>query len=101
MPKFTVKYDFSDVATALNQFQSDVVAQIDKVGKEAVDYAVANGNYHDCTGNLRRSNKYTADAGGLELTNTAEYASNVEARGYDVIGGAALYAEQQLKEIFE
>lgn len=33
--------------------------------------------------------------------NTADYASYVEAKGFDVLSGAALRAEKKLKEIFE
>ena len=35
---------------------------------------------------------------GLELRNEAEYASFVESKGYEVLTGAALFAEKRLKE---
>ena len=47
------------------------------------------------------------DKDGLTLYNDAEspkgynYASNVESKGFDVLSGAALYAEKRLKEEFE
>lgn len=102
MPKSIVSFDFSDVNPALNAFQREVISTVDEVGKDAVEYAVKNGNYKDRTGRLRSSNKHKADESGLELTNDAEYASYVEAKnGYDVISGAVLHAEAKLKDIFE
>lgn len=102
MPRSIVSFDFSDVAPALADFQRQTIAKVDEVGKDAVEYAVKNGNYKDRSGRLRRSNKYKADESGLELTNDAEYASQIEAKeGCDVLSGAALYAESKLKEIFE
>ena len=41
------------------------------------------------------------DHDGLTLENIADYASYVEAKGFDVLSGAALRAEKKLKEIFE
>ena len=76
-------------------------------GDEAVKYAEEHGNYQDHTLTLRTSNKYDVDKDGLTLYNDAaspkgyNYASNVESKGYDVLSGAALYAEKQLKEEFE
>lgn len=100
MPKSIVDFDFSDVDAAISGFISDVISKEDAVGREAVDYAVGNGTYSDRTGRLRRSNRYRADESGLELFNDAGYAPDVEARGHDVLGGAALLAEKRLREIF-
>lgn len=94
-------FDFSDVDAALARFDRDVDRKVKQVGDEAVQYAVDNGTYTDRTGNLRASNKSRVCKNhSLELENDADYASYVEAKGYDVIGGAALYAEKRLKEIF-
>lgn len=101
MPKSVCKIDFSDVRPAFSRFQRQVRQKMEDVGDEAVDYAVKNGNYHNRTGYLRSRNQAKATDKSLEVFNDAEYASYVEAKGYDVVGGAALFAEQRLKEIFE
>lgn len=102
MANCTCKYDFRDFDKALRDFCRQVRTKVQEVGEEAVDYAVKNGTYHDVTGRLRSSNKYEVDANAnLTISNDAPYAAEVEAKGKDVIGGAALFAEQRLKEIFE
>lgn len=93
-----VKFDLSDVDGFFRQGHSEVKAVEDKVGKEAVDYAIERGSYRNQTGTLRKSNKYSVQDDGLELRNEAEYASFVESKGYEVLTGAALYAEKRLKE---
>ena len=99
-----VKFDFSDVDSFFEQGYAEVKAVEEKVGKEAVDYAVKNGSYRNRTGTLRKSNKYSVTDEGLELKNDAAspkgytYASNVESKGYEVLSGAALFAEKRLKE---
>lgn len=101
MPKSICKFDFSDVDKSLRKFDRDVHSAVAKVGQEAVDYAVEHGNYQDRTGNLRRSNTFEVDGNkNLEIRNEAEYASYVESKGFEVVSGAALYAESRLKEIF-
>ena len=42
-----VKFDFSDVDGFFEQGYAEVKAVEDKVGKEAVDYAVKNGSYRN------------------------------------------------------
>ena len=71
------------------------------VGDEVEKYAVEHGDYQDHTLTLRTSNDYDVDKDVLTLKNEAEYASFVESKGYDVLSGAALYAEKRLKEEFE
>lgn len=70
------------------------------VGREAVRYAEENGNYRDVTGRLRASNDYEVSDKGLKIVNTAPYAEDKEAEGFDVVSGAALFAERELKRIF-
>lgn len=93
-----VKFDFSDMDSFFEQGYAEVRAVEEKVGREAVDYAVKNGNYQNQTGTLRKSNKYSVQDDGLELRNEAEYASFVESKGYEVLSGAAIFAEKRLKE---
>lgn len=92
-----VRFDFSDVDNFFEQGMNEVKELEKEVGENAVQYAIDNGNYRDRTGKLRRSNKYNVTYEGLELTNEAKYASTVESKGYDVLSGAALEAEKQLK----
>lgn len=103
MPKyiFKVKWDFSDVSTALRKFKAEVQREMARVGEEAVEYAKANGDYHDVTGRLRASNKYKVDGDTLKIYNDAPYAEDVESRGQDVIAGAATFAHNELKRITE
>lgn len=93
-----VKFDFSDVDRFFQQGYSEVKAVEEKVGKEAVNYAIEHGSYQNRTGTLRKSNKYSVEDDGLVIRNDAEYASYVESRGYEVSTGAALFAERRLKE---
>lgn len=79
------------------KIKQEVEAKMREVGEEAVNYAVENGTYKDVTGRLRSSNRYRISDRGLELYNTAPYAQDVEARGEDVLSGAALFAESKLK----
>lgn len=101
----SVNFDFSDVQPFLEQGENEVKEVEDKAGKEAVDYAVRHGSYQNRTGTLRKSNKYTVTDEGLELKNDAaspkgyHYASNVESKGYEVLSGAAIYAEIRMKEL--
>ena len=84
----------------ISECESEIHQKLTELGEEGVAYAVENGEYHNVTGNLRRSNKYDVDGTKLRLYNSAPYASEVEARGLDVISGAILYTEERAKEIF-
>lgn len=96
-----VSYDFSDVNGFFSKGEWEVQKKMIDVGEESVGYAEENGNYQDHTLTLRTSNIYDVEKDKLILENTAEYASHVESKGYDVLSGAALFAEKRLKEEFE
>lgn len=102
-----VGFDFSDIDSFFEQGENEIKEVEEKVGKEAVEYAVQHGSYQNRTGTLRKSNKYSVSDEGLELKNDAKspegynYASNVESKGYEVLSGAALFAEKRLKEEIE
>lgn len=96
-----VGYDFFDVESFFEKGEWEVQKVMIDVGQEAVEYAEENGNYQDHTLTLRTSNRYDVEKERLILENTAEYSSYVESKGYDVISGAALFAEKRLKEEFE
>lgn len=91
-------YDFSDIGSFINEAESEIEDKLERVGEEAVAYAKEHGSYQNRTGNLRRSNKYKVNEEGLTLYNDADYASEVEQRGYDVLSGAILFAEKRIKE---
>jgi hypothetical protein len=95
-----VTYDFSDIASFINEAENEIEDKLERVGEEAVAYAKEHGSYQNRTGNLRRSNKYKVDEEGLTLYNDADYAADVEKRGYEVLSGAVLFAEKRLKEEF-
>jgi len=96
-----MKVDFSDIYREIDKGLDEVRQTMERVGEEAVEYAKANGTYQDRTGRLRASNGYEVQDKTLTLFNDAPYAEYVEAKGYDVVSGAALYAEKRLKEEFE
>ena len=93
-----IESDFSDVDQFLKDGEWEVEKKMIDVGDESVKYAEEHGTYQDHTLNLRTSNKFDVDKDGLTLENTAEYASYVEAKGFDVLSSAALQAEKKLKE---
>lgn len=93
--------DFSDADKFFEDGELDVESAMANVGEEAVEDAKANHTYKNRTRNLESSNEYETDKDGLTLSNTADYASCVEAKGFDVLSGPALRAEKKLKEIFE
>lgn len=77
-------------------FRKEVAAEFDRVGQEAVEIAKASTAYHDVTGHLRASNEYEAHETELIIRNTADYASQVEARCGNVTADAVLYAKNAL-----
>ena len=93
--------DFSDVDKFFDDGEWEVEKAMIDVGDDAVKDAKANHTYQNRTGNLEASNDFDVDMDGLTLENSANYASYVEAKGFDVLSGAALRAEKKLKEIFE
>lgn len=107
MGSFGCDIDFSDIKTFLENEEWEVVKEMIDVGDEAVKYAEENGSYQDHTLTLRTSNDYDVDETGLTLKNEAaskkgfHYASNVESKSFEVLSGAALFAENKLKEKFE
>lgn len=102
-----VDFDFSDVDSWFDEEKSRVLAKEREIGEESVQYARDNGDYKNHTGLLRESNECTVNNEGITLFNGAvspkgyQYASNVESKGFDVLSGAALHAEERAKEEFE
>ena len=96
-----VTFDFSDVKRFLSNEEWEVQKKMIDVGDEAVKNAEEICNYQDHTLTLITSNEFDVDETGLTLRNTAEYASFVESKGFEVLSGSALLAEKRLKEEFE
>lgn len=92
-----VMFDFSDVERELSNAKTYVKGEFEAAGELAVEYAKEHGNYQNRTGKLRKSNKYKATSKRLTIENTADYASDVEAKGYDVLSGAFLQVLNLLK----
>ena len=65
--------------------RQEVKRYFEDLGQRSVEANVAEGDYQNRTGNLRRSNYYEASEDELILGNRADYASEVESRGYNVI----------------
>lgn len=74
-----------EVEKFFTDMRKEVAEHLDNLGQRAVDANIAEGDYKNHTYKLRRSNYHKADADGLELGNSAPYASEVESRGYNVI----------------
>lgn len=78
-------------------FHKELGTFLDKLGREAVEVNIQNGNYHDHTGNLRRSNYYKVDGDVLTIGNHASYATKVSSKGYDVVDSGIHYIEKELE----
>lgn len=75
--------------------REEVKAYFDDLGSRAEALNKEEGDYQNRTGNLRRSNYHTATADELVLGNSADYASEVESKGYNVIdSGVKLIMEE-------
>lgn len=96
-----VVFDFSDIEKGIDDFQKEVNSAFVSEGEEFVDDARKTGSYQDRTGHLRASNYYKAEKDGIEFGNSADYASYVESKGYEVSTSAALRAIERLKMRFE
>lgn len=86
----------------LDECYETIEAELRAAGESAVKYNIEHGDYKNHTGKLRRSNFYKVKKSGdipiaLTIGNRAEYASNVESKGYSVVTGGVLHAEQILK----
>lgn len=95
----------SDISREIEDFlregYAEVEAAMQAAGEAAVEYNVANGDYNNITGNLRRSNYYRIEKDGdrptkLIIGNSADYAEEVESRRMVVTDGVLL-AETMLK----
>lgn len=85
----------ADIERFFAEGKREVKAYFDDLGQRARDLNVAEGDYNNITYNLRNSNYYEASEDELVLGNKADYASNVESRGRNVIdSGVKLIMEE-------
>lgn len=81
------------------QGEREVDEFLDRIGNAAVELDKANGNYKNHTYNLRRSNYHKVHDHTLTLGNKAKYASDVSARGYDVIDSGIQYIKKEIENM--
>lgn len=89
----------SDLNTEIEKFFADARREVkeyfEDLGQRARNKNMSEGDYQDHTRHLRQSNYYKATEDELILGNSAEYASNVESKGYNVIdSGVKLIMEE-------
>jgi hypothetical protein len=94
-----VDFELSDIDSALESFESDLRHEMEEVGKAAVIDAADRGTYQDRTGELRKSNAYEVLSDGLVLSNSKEYASYVESKGFKVLTEAVIEAQSKLEKL--
>lgn len=93
-----VRCDFKDVEKAIKNAPNEVYKVFTREGAQAVEDAKQSGSYQNRTGNLRASNRYEADTKSIRLINDAEYASYVEAKGYEVLSGSFLRMVKRIED---
>lgn len=89
----------SELENEIEKFFADAKREVkdylEDLGQRAEEANIREGDYQNRTGNLRRSNYHEADEDGLTLGNRADYASEVESKGYNVIdSGVKLIMEE-------
>ena len=89
----------SELDREIEQFfteaKREVKEYLEDLGQRAEEANIREGDYQNRSGNLRRSNYHEADEDGLTLGNRADYASEVESKGYNVIdSGVKLIMEE-------
>lgn len=93
-----VRFDFRDVDSQLAGVRERVKQVFSSEAALAIEDAKQSGNYRNRTGRLRSSNRYEATSDKVVLINDAEYASNVEAKGYEVLSGSFLRMVKRIED---
>ena len=78
------------------ELMTEVDAELERIGQQAEDMQRQMANYKDHTGNLRRSVYHKVDNGTLEFGDSADYASKVSSKGYDVIDSGVSFIRKEL-----
>lgn len=89
--------DFSDVDQFFDDLDWEVQKGMIDVGDAAVKDAEESGTYQDHTLTLRTSNTFDVDKDELTLENTADYASYVEAKGFEVFKRFSIESRKETK----
>lgn len=92
------RYNFEDVEDFISKGKAQVADMLEKIASEGEALNRASTGYHDVTGNLRASNWHTSSPDGIELGNSAPYASDVQRRGNVVADGITLVAARIREE---
>lgn len=99
--KITLTTKIDDAMSFIDKIKKEVIKEEGNVGAETIRRAKKEHTFKSVSGNLENSYYYNATEDGLELGNSADYASKVEARGEKVLTDFVLDAEEQLKKKFE
>lgn len=83
----------------IDELWEEVDAELEAMGREAVEVAKENGNYQNRSERLRRSSYYKVENHVLEMGNSAPYASEVSSRGYDVVDSAFAYLRKRVENV--
>lgn len=83
------------MSNVFDELMSEIDAELERFGTNAVAIAKESGNYRDHTGRLRRSNYHKVRNHILEFGNAAPYASKVSSKGYDVVDSAISYLRKE------
>lgn len=87
-----------ELDAATKEFEREVQAELETLGRKAVSVAKATGTYQDITGRLRKGNRFRVEGDTLMVENIMPYASFVEARGKVVLGGAEEFIRQEISK---
>lgn len=97
-----IEHDFSDVDKIFEIFWKEVREEVESVAKEAIKYAQDTQKFNNWTYQLRYGHEYhVTHYASLDMWNNMFYAPYVEAKGYDVLSGAALFARDELQRRFQ
>ena len=81
----------------MGEINQEVHEWLDRIGSGAEEVARNMGNYHNRTGNLRRSIYHKVNGTSLEFGASAPYASKVSSMGYDVIDSGVELIKKELE----
>lgn len=87
---------FDELLKELNQ---EVHDKLDVIGTQAEEIQRENSNYRNHTGNLRRSIYHKTEGTSLVFGDSADYASKVSSKGYDVIDSGVSYIRGEIEKL--
>lgn len=96
-----ISFDFSDVDRWFKEEEFETKRTIEDIVIKSLNFAKRTKTYKNRTYNMINSYGYEMDGYSPTIYNKAYYASFVEAKGYDVLGLAALWLEDSLRKEFK